>query len=518
MPVIGKFVIENLTIGMYDDPRSVFREYVQNSADALDKAISSSMITANQASIYIEINKDTKTIIIEDNGTGIPSNKVIPMLQNIAQSEKQIGKEKGFRGIGRLGGVGYCEKLVFETSYKGEASKSIMVWDAKRLRKIVNDRTQKEEAEKVVGSVTHFKEEIEDLNKHYFKVIMEQVTNPDLLNEKEIKDYLSMVAPVPFDSCFYYKSEIYKQLEIESIKIDEYKIFLNTEQIYKGYSTIIYKNKIGHPFKEKSGDVLNIVPFKEYSTNGELLFWGWHSISDIQNRQLDKSNRGRGLRLRKDNIQIGNEDRLEGLFGANPTDTRFNFYVFGEVYALHPELIPNGRRDDFVDSPVYSEFKEKLKPICFKIKKLAEQASKGQSAQRDIESLEEMKKQYEEKKVQGVVNKEEYQRLQLQLEVKKEKAKKGQETLKKLRDQSSKDGNQNLATILNRVFTKETILHTQEIIEEEIEAKPVYRTDKLSRLTKEQRKFLSKIFDIITKTLDSERAELVIQKIENEFM
>ena len=35
-PVIGKYVLENLTVGMYDDPSCVFREYVQNSADAID--------------------------------------------------------------------------------------------------------------------------------------------------------------------------------------------------------------------------------------------------------------------------------------------------------------------------------------------------------------------------------------------------------------------------------------------------------------------------------------------------
>ena len=38
-PHIGKTVIETLTMGMYDDPRFIFREYIQNAADQIDIAV-----------------------------------------------------------------------------------------------------------------------------------------------------------------------------------------------------------------------------------------------------------------------------------------------------------------------------------------------------------------------------------------------------------------------------------------------------------------------------------------------
>src|SRR4030065_643633 len=104
---IGKTVIETLTQGMYEDARFIFREYIQNSADQIE-------------------------IIFEDNATGIKNNNVYPILGNIALSEKDRTKDKGFRGIGRLGGLGYCKKLTFETSFKGEEVKSIMIWDAEK--------------------------------------------------------------------------------------------------------------------------------------------------------------------------------------------------------------------------------------------------------------------------------------------------------------------------------------------------------------------------------------------------
>jgi CRISPR/Cas system type I-B associated protein Csh2 (Cas7 group RAMP superfamily) len=45
-----------------------------------------------------------------------------------------------------------------------------------------------------------------------------------------------------------------------------------------------------------------------------------------------------------------------------------------------------------------------------------------------------------------------------------------------------------------------------------------YRTDKLSKLTKEQRKFLNKIYIIIKRTLVPQQAEELIQKIEEELI
>jgi len=142
--IIGKDVIESLTTSMYDDPRFVYREYIQNSADAIDKARQIELLL--DGNIYITINSEKKRIEIEDDAIGIEKDKIVEILKNIAQSTKQKGVDKGFRGIGRLGGLGYCDKLVFETSAKGENVKSIMIWDAKKLKNIIADRSRKEEA------------------------------------------------------------------------------------------------------------------------------------------------------------------------------------------------------------------------------------------------------------------------------------------------------------------------------------------------------------------------------------
>lgn len=43
---IGKFTLETLTSGMYDRPKDLFREYIQNAVDSIDVAVK------NNAKIY----------------------------------------------------------------------------------------------------------------------------------------------------------------------------------------------------------------------------------------------------------------------------------------------------------------------------------------------------------------------------------------------------------------------------------------------------------------------------------
>ena len=44
MAVIGKNILENLTTGMYYDSKVIYREYIQNACDQIDKAEKQKMI------------------------------------------------------------------------------------------------------------------------------------------------------------------------------------------------------------------------------------------------------------------------------------------------------------------------------------------------------------------------------------------------------------------------------------------------------------------------------------------
>ncbi|MDR0304283.1 MAG: ATP-binding protein [Chitinispirillales bacterium] len=506
--IIGKDVIESLTTSMYDDPRFVYREYVQNSADAIDKARQIGLVT--DGNIYITINSKKRRIEIEDDAIGIEKDNVVEILKNIAQSTKQKGVDKGFRGIGRLGGLGYCDKLVFETSAQGETVKSIMTWDAKELKNIIADRSHKEEASAVIDKVTFVKQESENVYKHYFKVILEDVTNDMLLDVRDIRQYLSMVAPLPFKKSFF-SEKIYDELKKEGINLDEYNTFVNTDSLFKGYNWYIYEGD--QDSKKKIGEVIDILFFKDTNKAGELLFWGWCGITE-KNQSLNQVNFARGFRLRKANIQIGNDDTLVKLH----RDKRFQFYFFGEVHALHKELHPNARRDYFSENIICNDFEDKLKTFFYtEIYKLCYGASKVNTAVKEISSYNDLKTDFEKKGKEGFINRAEKEELLQKLEDRKDKAEKAVIALDKLKannDSVSKHINK----IIERATSKiETTIIPLETPEGETKDKPIFRTDKLSKLNKNDRKFLGEIFTIINNVLTKDLAENLIAKIEEKY-
>jgi molecular chaperone HtpG len=500
--IIGKDVLESLTTSMYDDARFVYREYIQNSADAIDKARLQKFV--EEGNIYITINADKRRIEIEDDAIGVEVVNVYKYLKDIAVSHKRKGVDKGFRGIGRLGGLGYCDKLIFETSAQGESVKSLMIWDAKKLKEIIADRTQKEEASTVIDEVTTFKQENEIADKHYFKVILENVTNDILLDVKDIRQYLSMVAPVPFKKSIF-SDKIYDKLIKENMKIDEYNTFVNTEQLFKGYNWYIYEGDQNN--KRKIGEIFEIEFFSEKNRNGEKLFWGWYGIAE-KNEALNKINYSRGFRLRKANIQIGNDDTLQKLQKEN----RFQFYFFGEVYALHPDLQPNARRDYFSENKICKEFDFKLKEFFYKtIAPLCQDSSTTNASIKKIEIYNNLLAEYQHKEEKGFINKDEKANLESEIEKKKKDA---EIATKKIENLKSKENSP-----ISKIIEKRTSNVNIEIKETEIETppKPTFRTDKLSKLEKRDRKFLGEIFAIINNVLTKDLAENLIQKIEEKY-
>ena len=505
--VIGKDVIESLTLGMYGDSRYIYREYIQNSADQIDKAVKEELIKKEDCAIHIEINKQQRSITIEDNATGIQSDKINDILKNIAQSTKERGVDKGFRGIGRLGGLGYCDYLIFETSFKGEAIKSKMTWNAKQLKGIINNRKNKEEAIEVIDNVTELLTEAEESDKHYFKVSLLNVSNDILLDKKEIESYLSMVAPVPYEKCFLLKQKIYDQLKKENVIIDEYTIFLNTNQLFKQYTTTIYKDNNGR--KERSGDeIFDIHFFREHTPSGDLLYWGWYGVSQFIG-VIDDINIDKGIRLRKGNIQIGSKHTLLKFFRDQQ---RGNYYFIGEVHAFSPDLIPNARRDYFLENSFCHLFEHKLQALLHgELHQLYYDASKIRNANRRVNDFEKLAKESENKEFVSNKEKEDFTK---QFEIKKQEAKKAKKELDKI---AAKFGESESA--VKKIFEK--VVDSQTIEPENIEIrcpenKTTYRVDKLTKLTKEQRKFLSKIFNIINNVLDKKTSESLILKIEDE--
>jgi len=128
--VVGKDLLELLSGAMYIDPLTIYREFIQNAADSIDEANAEGLYSGKtRPRIDIALDLEGRTARIRDNGTGIPRNRVLRRLTSLGASKKRGTAARGFRGVGRLAGLAYCQELVFRTKSLADDSVYEMYWE-----------------------------------------------------------------------------------------------------------------------------------------------------------------------------------------------------------------------------------------------------------------------------------------------------------------------------------------------------------------------------------------------------
>lgn len=365
---IGKGLLKICMGDNYTDATVVFREYVQNSIDAIYEA--EKLGITDNTNNYVSIDVSSSNVRIMDRGTGVKASDIGPVLVNLGKSTKSIS-DIGRYGIGRLSGANWCDKIIFETSYRGEEICSILTFDAKLARELVNKDSDDDCAD-VMDKVTSYESKSESVEEHYFRVTLVNV-NEELRNEDTIHNYLSFIAPVPYDDNFYddcQKKAFKLHPEFMELSNQEKtcKVHLNGKPVVKPYSSSIYIDS-----KE-----LRITPpsfFKLTDEDYGDLAWGWYSINE-EARQMGEGVNYKGLRLRAKNMAVGPQDYLISCF-KNTTDAN---YVIGEVFVMHDGIQPTGSRDGIKSSKEYNEFILRLKKKCKEISSVYNAMSKLGSA------------------------------------------------------------------------------------------------------------------------------------------
>lgn len=351
---IGKFTLESLTTGMYNNPEIVYREYIQNAVDSFDSGIKKNILKADDCRIEIIVDADRQEISIKDNGCGIGKDKAVKTLLDIGNSTKTHTTNRGFRGIGRLGGLSYCKKLSFCTSAQNESEKTIVTFDCTKLKELlIPGKALDYNLQQVLSEVTEIKVLSEQASAHYFIVKMEGVDEIDsLLDISFVRDYISQVAPIPYREKFYWGKEIKAELEKNSFKIDEYAIFVGESfetlsQIYKPYKITLDASARA---KVEKDEILGIGFFNLRSANGDILALGWYGELNFYGTIAEE--KISGIRIRQGNILIGDSKTLSPYF----LESRFNNWCLGELYIISEDLIPNARRDGFESNKTFTEF------------------------------------------------------------------------------------------------------------------------------------------------------------------
>src|SRR5437867_8001136 len=136
--VVGKDLLELLSGAMYIDPLTIYREFIQNAADSIDEANAEGLYSGKtRPRIDIALDLEGRTARIRDNGTGIPRNRVLRRLTSLGASKKRGTTARGFRGVGRLSGLAYCQELVFRSRAVGESFVSEFRWDCRTAKALL---------------------------------------------------------------------------------------------------------------------------------------------------------------------------------------------------------------------------------------------------------------------------------------------------------------------------------------------------------------------------------------------
>lgn len=377
----GKHLIQILMFSMYNDQRIIYREYIQNAYDAINKAVKDGILSQMKDGIVdVRIDSDAQRIIIKDNGIGIKSTEVAEKLLNIADSRKDGITSAGQYGIGRLAGAGYCRYLRFKTSALGENTASIISFDVDFANQIINDADDESSATEVIDLITKMESVPEKEAEHYFEVTLEGVNKEyrELLNPEAVTDYLREVAPIDYSMKFK------NVLVTPSLKQIDNPLY---SSLYTGIGNVTvcvngsielrkrYNLKI-----DGTGDEIDSLDFFRVDTdNGDLLAWGWYAVTPYT-KQIPVSDANRGIRLRKHNIQLGTSDLLNKYFG----EARGNNYFYGEVFAVHPNLRPNSDRSGLAPTPATEVLFDKLRLIFKNLGKLYQVANNAKNAVKKV--------------------------------------------------------------------------------------------------------------------------------------
>ncbi|MBK8401300.1 MAG: ATP-binding protein [Propionivibrio sp.] len=382
--VVGKDILELLANAMYIDPLTIYREYVQNAADSIDEAQMAGL-SLDDPHITIHLDHATRTVRVRDNGESIPNQNFVKLITAIGASHKRGNTLRGFRGVGRLSGLGYCQELVFRGKAEGDSKVVEVSWNSRALKEKMRDISYSGSLVDIIREVVSYKElPVTDKGERFFEVELKKVQrlkNDLLMNEKAIRSYLSQVAPVPFHPDFRFGDEIQQFLTARGVRTPIW-IELND-----GAGPIYHRVRNTIEFNPKTSDSLRGIEYIElFGDDGELSAFGWiadHAYMGAIPKRLGLA----GIRLRAGNIQVGDETLLAPLY----PELRFAAWAIGDIHVSSKRIIPNGRRDDFEHNVHYSwlqsELSAKASELAHRIRTRSQQRQRLRNVQIHFQSI-----------------------------------------------------------------------------------------------------------------------------------
>ncbi|HEX7929339.1 MAG TPA: ATP-binding protein [Sphingomicrobium sp.] len=391
-PFFGGFVLETLTIGLYGEARSAIREYLQNGLDAVMQAVDAGIMAFGDAKIDVTLAGDG--LVIRDNGIGLGVDLAVPRLTSVGASSKDYRSQAGFRGIGRLAGIAFCDKLVFVTKAQGETGGTRIEFDAKQLRKDMAPASggHLSLADLISKNVTATRLTSLAAEEHFFEVRLEGLVNApgESTDLDQMVDFVSQVAPVAYADDFPFKPQIEQAASDrkfattgkrtrQSAGLEEVRIVVHD------WDRSVEVRKPYHKSYAVGRDAVHLDDIKIVDGENKR-WWGWVGLK--REPGAFKDDLTRAIRIRVRNIQIDGTQIMGEMFSNVPDAKsygRFNDWYVGEIFVDPTFVIPNSRRDSFEEDDNWETLQKEIIALCDDLGKRAYEISKN--AQHSVQRL-----------------------------------------------------------------------------------------------------------------------------------
>src|SRR5262249_26161948 len=142
--------------------------------------------------ISISLDHEQRSVVIRDRGIGVPNSDFVRRLTAIGASSKRGRSRRGFRGVGRLSGLGYCQGLVFRSRSSASEKVKELRWNCRVLRERLRDPSFQGSLQELIREVATTANVLDGSKypDNFFEVEMLKVLrirNDLLMNEEEIR-------------------------------------------------------------------------------------------------------------------------------------------------------------------------------------------------------------------------------------------------------------------------------------------------------------------------------------------
>lgn len=350
-----------LASGLYPRKLMIVREYIQNACDAIDMyAGVAEHLSYDTSDPLIKVSVQARSLLIWDNGIGMDLEE-IEKLKRIAYSEKQEGREVGFKGIGRLAGLDVAEKLlVTSTTYGNPKAFKFEFRAGDYIRDVTEKRKKRisEPASVVINRHTDITSFDVDPGDHYTLVELRDIDpkHSELLNPTQLREFIGDLAPVGFAPDFRWGPKIQQYLASRLPDYSPKHIWLTTalgdrSQVFKPYTdamSLAEPEFIDVHAPGRSGKLLAVCWYsaKAKSMLGKLKASGGRFV--VEGATPEQKKRLAGLVFKILGFSIGERTlALDSLWGKEQLR---GLWFTGEIHIADKDVRPTTDRSNLADN------------------------------------------------------------------------------------------------------------------------------------------------------------------------